>query len=105
MRIYVAGPYSSDDWDTRIGNVMTACIIGREIAKLGHLPFVPHKMTEGWERHLDYETIMRLSLAWLDCCEGLYYIGPSPGADRELHVARERGMVIFRSLAAIERIE
>lgn len=98
--VYVAGAYSSEHPEEVSFNVRRAEQAGRDLLAKGHIPFVPHAHSHGWEtdRRFDYEDFMALALAWLRKCDWLLYLGPSPGADRELAVARERGMPVFYSV-------
>ena len=87
----------------RDANVARADEAGRLIARLGHTPFVPQKMTWDWERDevLAYEDFLRIDLEWLGLCDALLYLGPSPGADRELEAAKAMGLTIYYSVDEI----
>jgi len=112
VRIYVAGPYCP--WTDNIHdaarlaqhNVDLALEIGNALVEKGHFAFVPHL---SHYQHIHYSckrdlgdyymrydnTILRL---W---AEALYYILSSPGADRELFLARKLGLKIFYDLKEV----
>ncbi len=91
MRIYIAGPYTAAPGGTPEQrqeqvkkNIARADELGRQLVALGHTPLVPHTMMRDWEesgvRRADVE---RVCLEWVAECDGLLYLGPSPGADLE----------------------
>jgi hypothetical protein len=107
MRIYVAGPYSSSDQTTRNGNVEQAMAAGLALLENGHLPFIPHlsHLFDQWAQQqgiaIPYETYLTWDAAFLECCDGLLYLGPSPGADRELEYAVRLGLPIYSRLSGL----
>ena len=49
-----------------------------------------------------YEQWMKLDLAWLDKCDALLRLpGESPGSDREVDAAKERGIPVYYSVRAV----
>jgi hypothetical protein len=104
MKIYVAGPYSAPSEDERLRNVRRAIAIAMNLRIRGHEPFIPH-LTHYVDLHaravgieFDYESYMAWDRAFQGVCEGFYYMGPSPGADRELARAKELGQRIFMTM-------
>lgn len=102
MLIYVAGPYSANTDADRLANVQHAMAAGRIILEKGRWPFIPHlnHYYDEWhaQHHnarLDAETYMQWDFAILRRCDALLYLAPSPGADRELALARELNLPIF----------
>ena len=107
MRVYVAGPLTSDIAGTRLKNCQRAINAGVQIMKKGHTPFVPHLMDWfdwfakragiefAWQDYIDW------CLVWLAQCEALLFLGPSPGADIELAEAEKLGLKIYRSISEI----
>lgn len=72
------------------------------------MPFVPHLThffdvwhESRWGWRLDPETYMQWDLAILRRCDGLLYLAPSPGADRELALAHELGMPVWTSAGEV----
>ena len=105
MRIYVAGPYSDPDPLTREQNVERAMAAGLALLDAGHFPFIPHLLHffDAWAttqgRSIPSETYLRWDAEFLACCDGLLYLGASPGAERELELAVRLGMPVFSRMA------
>ena len=100
MRVYVAGPYGSPSQAEVNANIAAAVEVGKQLALRGHTPFIPHAMTAGWEKDPRFvrEDFLRIDFDWLDQSEALYFIGPSPGANRERERAERRGLPIWTSM-------
>jgi hypothetical protein len=106
MFIYVSGPYSapSEPEATRRNkveeNIRLANDAAVEIAKKGHVPFVPHSMMDEWEDdgRLGRDRAMELCHQWVKKCDALYFIAPSPGAETERALAKQHKIPIYRSL-------
>lgn len=97
-RIYVSGPYTLDpEKCTR-----AAIHAGNVLLDAGFAPFVPH-LSHFWhtlvgERH--YEDWMRIDLAWASVCDVMLRLpGESSGADREVAMAEDAGISVFRGTA------
>lgn len=110
MRIYVAGPISNGGTigdAGQIANVDRASEIAMYLLLMGHIPYWPHgnfmfgKRMETIGYKLDEEFYLYWDFAWLRMCDGLFYIAPSSGADRELALAESLGMTIFRDLSEV----
>lgn len=101
--IYVSGPYSANTDDDIMGNVRWAMGAASHIFKLGHEPFIPHlfHFFDEWVKnaqsryHPTYEDYMRVDLALVPRCDGFLLLGRSPGAMRELALAKEVGIPIW----------
>lgn len=108
MFVYVSGPYTVRDPDLAADeraqlladNVERADRAAIAVIAKGHRPFVPHTMMEGWEDlgRVGRDEVMDLCLAWVGKCDGLLYLGPSPGADRERAEAERLGLPVFESV-------
>lgn len=114
MRIYVAGPISDGGkiGDAgQIANVNRASEIAMQLILLGHIPYWPHgnylfgKHMEAIGHELDESFYLTWDYAWLRMCDGLFYIGPSSGADKELALAKALGMTIFYDLDEVPEAE
>lgn len=104
-RIYVAGPFSAPSFDGVIRNVREATDTGLALAKKGHLVHVPHGATMPWHRKLPYEYFMELDFSLIEkWATALFFVGSSPGADRELKRAQELGLKIYRSLDEVPNV-
>jgi len=106
LRIFVSGPYSADSPDGVAENVRRAAEAGQELLRRGHLPFVPHCMTDGWEHAPDlaYDDFLQLCLRWLPSCDAVYLLRhwtDSPGATREVEEARRLALFVFERLAEV----
>lgn len=99
-RVYVAGPYTKGDV---AANVRAACQAGLEIVKAGHAPFVPHLCH--FMHYLEpqrYEVWMAQDFEWVKACHALLRLpGESSGADREVALALQCGIRVYRDLNAL----
>jgi len=103
MKIYIAGPYSKGDV---VQNVRNAIQAGETIAYLGHTPFIPH-LTHFWQMIFphEYEFWLKQDNVWLRECDALLRLdGESSGSDKEVALARELGLKIYRSLFQIPKV-
>ncbi len=102
-RIYIAGPIGAND-DGRRARVESAVNAGAELLRLGFAPFVPHLWAAACNADplLNYEQWMAYDFAFLDACDAVLRIpGHSPGADREVARAIERGIPVFHDVEAL----
>lgn len=99
LHVYVAGPYSNDDPPREWENVQRAAEVGYRLFKMGHRVHVPHLATQQFHRLLPYEAFMETDLSVIErWADTLYYLGSSPGADRELRCAMRCGHRIYYRL-------
>lgn len=99
MYIYISGPISSD----RELHTDDAIEIAELVVERGHTPFLPH-LYLFWHDHSGhpYEYWMKLDLAWIHRCDALLRLpGESPGADREVELAKELDKIIYYDLKEI----
>lgn len=104
LRIFVAGPYGDNQPPEVIAaNVERARNVGKELALKGHFPFIPHTMLHGWETdgRFTVDHFKRIDFTWLDSCDALFFIAPSPGANLEKEIATKKGLQIFTSLESV----
>ncbi len=91
-RIYIAGPYTDTSTERVLCNILNAARAGSLVMLRGHLAHVPHSATHDMaelEPTIPYEKWMALDesiLRWW--ATGVLRIGSSPGADREVALAR-----------------
>jgi hypothetical protein len=93
-KVYIAGPYTKGNI---MNNINQAVWIGNQLLDMGFIPFIPH-LTGFWDLIIshDYETWMEYDLEWLKECDAVLRIsGESIGADREVEIAKDMGMLIF----------
>lgn len=97
LRVYVAGPYTSDP----AACTATAIAAGNQLLDAGCAPFVPH-LAHYWETvhgPRPYEDWMRIDLAWLAAADAVLRLpGESSGADRETALAERHGIPVFHRL-------
>lgn len=106
LNIYVSGPYSSPDPDEKARNIQVASDIGLCLMRKGHHVLVPHTATCRWDGHLDYEDFMRLDETFVkEWADAIFFIGSSPGADRELLWAQEMGLTVFRNYESVPTVK
>jgi len=99
-RIFVSGPLSHGDV---YENVLKAQQVGAELIALGFAPFIPHLYHYlHVVNPIDYERIMAVDQAWLAQADGVVRIpGYSPGADREVALAKAQGIPVFDMVADV----
>jgi len=95
-KVYVSGPYS--------GNVTFNIRLAIEAADTlllnGFAPFIPH-LNYSWDlvHPHSYSTWLDWCLEWIPVCDCLLRIyGESPGADREVELARFMGIPVYESM-------
>lgn len=98
LAVYIAGPYSGTRKE-KIRNIKIAEKIAREVAKLGYIPLVPHKLFEFWEdKGFGEKACTALENDLLrDKSDIFYFINPSNGTNKERKMALEI-MPVFSSL-------
>jgi hypothetical protein len=92
MLIYVSGPLTANSEEETMRNVERAVLYGAQIIKKNHIPFIPH-LTYFIEKEMsdqkpDWFWWLARDIKILGRCDGLFYLGSSPGADLELKVAK-----------------
>jgi len=105
--IYVAGPISAPTVAEVELNVKKATDIGVQIFRMGALPVVPHLnhyldlRAHELKTPVDYESYMALDFRILEIADALFFIAPSPGADRERAFALQRRIPVFEVIAQV----
>lgn len=106
MIIGVAGPYSAASETERQQNLDKMNAAAARLLELGHIPLIGMNaalpvvnMTSTVDR---YKSIMDISLAVIDKCEGLLLLAESPGANRERDLILAKGFPVFTSIDEIE---
>lgn len=111
-RVYVAGPYSTArNLLGSLDNIRQGIRAGTELLLRGYAPFVPfldfqlHLMLRADER-LSLAHYRRYSLEWLRVAQAVLALPGSrmsEGARAEIVEARDRGILVCRSLDELER--
>ncbi len=106
LRFYVGGPYSDPDPRIRALNTQAALEVSIEIARRGHFVHCPHAATGYMDGIMPYEYFMIMDfsviIAWSNAH---FHIADSPGADRELCIAREKKNMIFTRIDQVPFVE
>lgn len=114
MRIFVSGPYGFDDTldtEARRGNAVNATVLAVQLLWRGHYPFVPHlyhlaavtAAEAGLQIH--ETTFVSAGISFLKQCDAILYYLSSPGADRELEVAEQIGLDVFKDINEVPFVE
>lgn len=104
MRIYVAGPMTAETAELRLQNVHRAMDVALGLFQKGHDPVVPHLsffLDEFAKKRgvtIPYEWWIRTTQDLMLTCDALFYIAPSPGADREQAIMAQLGRPTFTEL-------
>ena len=103
MIIGVAGPYSADTPEKRKSNLDAMNAAAAKLLEMGHVPLIGMNaalpVIEISDISDKYKATMDISLAVINCCEGLLLIGESPGANKE------RDLIISKKLPVYFKIE
>lgn len=106
MRIYVAGPLSGTPTgkDCTVTSYIQNCHRMMKVAvalrRKGHYPYVPclDILLGFLDGRWEYEDYAEPNLSFLEVCDAIYFIGSSPGADKELKRAIELNKIIYSRL-------
>jgi hypothetical protein len=110
LKVYIAGPLTAPTAFEKMKNTYFAVTAGLEVWKRGHDPYIPHLTTfvepatkaglgpQTWEHWLQWD------LPWLRVCDAVLFLGPSPGADREVREARKLGLPVFTDVEDLPRV-
>jgi hypothetical protein len=101
MKIYVAGPYSAPTAREVQANVNEAIRIGCALMRKGHSVYIPHLMHYVWlhpDGDFSYEHWTEQDMIWLDDCDALFFIAPSPGANKERERKKKTEGIIYTKL-------
>lgn len=109
LKVFVSGPLTDPTISGVIENVWQAEYVAARIIEAGHYPFVPH---QSWTLDHQFAALtgerkphawwIEWCIAWLDHCDALYRIGPSPGADMERDYAVARGIPVVETVDELE---
>ena len=99
-KIFISGPYTKGDVAL---NVKRAMDLANELINLGFAPYCPH-LTHflHMNNSQPYEKWLQLDCEYLVLCDGLIRIqGESLGSDKEVQLAKKKGIPVFFSLNEI----
>ncbi len=100
--IYIAGPYKSTTDCGIFCNIQTAREAALDVWELGHAALCPHSNTAffGGERGIPDSRWYEGDLEMLRRCDGVYLVHGwqhSPGAIREVELARKLNMPVYET--------
>jgi dienelactone hydrolase len=96
-RIYVCHPFADDP----VGNAERVRVICRTLVAEGHLPIAPQLYFPAFiDETTERELALRLCVELVACCEALWFYGTriTPGMEREISAAHERGIPVVNRL-------
>lgn len=114
-RIFIAGPYAPKDCTLHSAaqlaqrNVDRAIEVGNKLIEKGHFIFIPHL---SHYIHTHYSCIRDYASWWYKedntflehWATALFFLGPSPGADKELALAKKLGLKIYNSIDEVYEV-
>ena len=101
--IYVAGPYRSDTIFGTKQNILRAEKTGVEVARLNHIPLIPHTLYQFWDGLQDEQWFVDATMQLILKCDVVLVIPDSgwqssSGTKGEIKAAEEAGIPVFYSL-------
>lgn len=112
LRIYIAGPFTGDGSDEdKMVNREKAHQMQRALTEMGHFPHCPHTHTYELDGIFDnspideYAYFMDLDLRYIEqMMDALIRLpGDSPGADKEVKLAKALGLPVYTCLEDVPR--
>lgn len=101
-RVYVAGPMTLGDVPN---NIRRGVELAHRLLGLGYAPYCPH--LSHFQQLMfpeAYEDWMQLDFEWLPLCDAVFRLqGKSRGANREVELARVRGIPVFHDMETFQR--
>ncbi len=111
LRIYVAGPITGHTQEQVDANIAIAEGIGTALEKMGHHVVVPHRYVDpripgvGGGGTPQYEYRLEMDMGLIEhWANALFFVGPSPGADRECALAASLGYAIYGQVSDVPKL-
>ncbi len=104
LYVYIAGPITLGD---RTMNLRQAILAGEEVLKAGHIPFIPH-LNDFWHLVCPHtpEEWYKYDEFWVAKCDILIRLpGASVGADEEVRLARQLGLLVVDMETFLEHFD
>ena len=109
-RVYVAGPYSSDNVITMLNNIRDGMRAGVEVLLAGFSPWVPwhdfhHQLMLRDGEQLSVDDYYQYSLSWLEVSDAILMLPgweKSRGSVAERNHAKELGIPVFYSISQLK---
>ena len=97
IKVYIASAYTIGNTAANVARQMR---VANQLIRLGFAPYVPllnHFQDIYYKQ--DEETWMQLDFVWVKSCHCVLRLGgESPGADREVELAKENNIPVFYSM-------
>jgi hypothetical protein len=105
MIIGVAGPYSAPTAEQRKKNLNVMNEAAARLLEMGHVPVIGMNaalpVIEKANISDQYRAIMEISLAVINSCEALLFLGESPGTKRERDLILSKGLPVYHSISEV----
>jgi hypothetical protein len=110
LRIYIAGPYTGGgSFADKENNTRKARELAVELTAKGHWVHCPHEATHDIDCilksrgiYIEYDHWMQMDLSIIErWANALFYMGSSPGANREKLLAEELGLPVFTDVGEV----
>ena len=100
IKVYIASPYTLG---LPLENVLRQLRCANELMSLGYSPYVPllcHFQHAVFPRH--YEDWLNHVIGWIPYCDAMIRLpGDSPGADKEVEIAKQYGIPVYLTVKAL----
>lgn len=105
MIIGIAGPYSADTEAQKQINLDALNIAAARLLEKGHIPLIGINaalpIVQMSNLSDKYKALMDISMTVMDKCEGLLFLGESPGANRERDFILSKGLPVFYNIGEL----
>jgi hypothetical protein len=99
LLIAIAGPYNAPTPEGRQRNHDALNAASAAVLRAGHIPVLGVNaalaIVERAQPRDPYDALMRISLALVERCDGVLFLGPSPGATRERDLIAAAGKPVY----------
>lgn len=101
-KVFISGPYSHGDIAINVKNAMETA---SKIIEMGAAPFCPHLYHFlHIHREQDYNKWLEIDISFMLSCDCIYVIdGYSPGSEREIEIANENNIPIFKTFDILDK--
>ena len=105
MKIAIAGPYSAPTGKERQQNLDAINEAAVALYEMGHIPLIGVNaalpVLEKSEVDDEYKLIRDISLAIVEGCEAMLFLGESPGATQERDLILSQGKPVYTSIGEV----
>jgi hypothetical protein len=105
LLIAIAGPYNAPTPEGKQRNLDALNAASAAVLRAGHIPVLGVNaalaIVETAKPRDPYDALMRISLALVERCDAVLFLGPSPGATRERDLIAAAGKPVYHSVAEL----